>query len=101
MNLISHLTDADMLHMAVNESAKVIPYVVGSRKAVKDYLKVGTKPGVCDCAGTYRLTGIDVLEPLVNIRGQGPHRSLFGDEAAGLCVRRSHRGPCHEGANLC
>ncbi|KAJ6619052.1 Noc2-domain-containing protein [Mycena sp. CBHHK59/15] len=39
VHLLSQLTDNDMLHVAVTESAKIIPYIVSSRKAVKLYLK--------------------------------------------------------------
>ncbi|KAH9929483.1 Noc2-domain-containing protein [Fomitopsis serialis] len=39
VHLISQLSDTEMLRMAVSESSKLLPYVMGSRKAVKVYLK--------------------------------------------------------------
>ncbi|EMD35018.1 hypothetical protein CERSUDRAFT_54194 [Gelatoporia subvermispora B] len=39
MHLLSQLTDDDMLKLALAESAKIVPYVTSSRKAVKVYLK--------------------------------------------------------------
>jgi nucleolar complex protein 2 len=38
--MLSQFTDNDMLQLALTESAKLLPYVVTSRKAVKLYLKV-------------------------------------------------------------
>jgi len=40
MHLLSQVTDADMQRMIVEGSSKIIPYVISSRKAVKEYLKV-------------------------------------------------------------
>ncbi|KAJ7682900.1 Noc2p family-domain-containing protein [Mycena rosella] len=39
IHILSQLTDQEMLQLAVAESAKIIPYIVSSRKAVKLYLK--------------------------------------------------------------
>lgn len=39
LHILSQLTDSDMLQLALTESAKLLPYVVTSRKAVKLYLK--------------------------------------------------------------
>ncbi|KAF5375408.1 hypothetical protein D9615_007998 [Tricholomella constricta] len=39
IHILSQLTDNDLLQLAVTESAKLIPYIVSSRKAVKLYLK--------------------------------------------------------------
>ncbi|KAJ7041198.1 Noc2-domain-containing protein [Mycena alexandri] len=39
IHILSQLTDNEMLQLAVAESAKIIPYIVSSRKAVKVYLK--------------------------------------------------------------
>ncbi|KAI0077656.1 Noc2-domain-containing protein [Panus rudis PR-1116 ss-1] len=39
INLLSQLTDNSLIELAVKESAKLVPYVIGSRKAVKTYLK--------------------------------------------------------------
>ncbi|KAI0060116.1 Noc2-domain-containing protein [Artomyces pyxidatus] len=39
ITVISQLSDPEMVKLAVNESAKLIPYVVGSRRTVKSYLK--------------------------------------------------------------
>jgi len=41
VHLISQLTDNDLLHTAYLEIAKVIPYIVTSRKTVKAFLTVG------------------------------------------------------------
>ena len=40
IHILSQLTDTEMLQLALGESAKILPYVVGSRKAIKGYLKV-------------------------------------------------------------
>ncbi|KAJ3879123.1 Noc2-domain-containing protein [Lentinula edodes] len=37
--VLSQLTDTELLQLAVTESAKIIPYIVSNRKAVKLYLK--------------------------------------------------------------
>ncbi|KAF9000282.1 Noc2p family-domain-containing protein [Cyathus striatus] len=39
IHIFSQLTDDEVIQLAVTESAKLIPYVVSSRKAVKSYLK--------------------------------------------------------------
>lgn len=39
LHLLSQLTDVTLITLALTESAKLIPYVIGSRKAVKAYLK--------------------------------------------------------------
>ncbi|KAL0952733.1 hypothetical protein HGRIS_006964 [Hohenbuehelia grisea] len=39
LHLTSQLTDSEMLQLAVKESAKLIPYVISSRRTVKGYLK--------------------------------------------------------------
>ncbi|GLB44619.1 putative noc2p family protein [Lyophyllum shimeji] len=39
IHILSQITDNDLLQLAVTESAKLIPYIVSSRKAVKLYLK--------------------------------------------------------------
>ena len=43
-HLISQLTDEDTLRLAITESAKLVPYIINSRKAVKLYLKVCAFP---------------------------------------------------------
>ena len=40
MHLLTQLTDNEMLVLALTETAKLVPYVTGSRKSVKVYLKV-------------------------------------------------------------
>ena len=40
IRLLEHLTEKDTLILAFNESAKLLPYVISSRKAAKLYLKV-------------------------------------------------------------
>lgn len=44
VHMLSQLTDEDMLRLALSESAKLLPYVLNSRKVIKTYLKV------CLCA---------------------------------------------------
>ncbi|KAJ7619529.1 Noc2-domain-containing protein [Roridomyces roridus] len=39
VHILSQLTDNEQLQLAVTESAKIIPYIVSSRKSVKLYLK--------------------------------------------------------------
>ncbi|KAF8622635.1 hypothetical protein AX15_006884 [Amanita polypyramis BW_CC] len=39
IHIISQLTDYELLRLAVSESAKLIPYIMSSRKAIKHYLK--------------------------------------------------------------
>ena len=39
LHLIGQISDNDMLRLAFNETAKLVPYVMGSRKTVKLYLK--------------------------------------------------------------
>lgn len=39
VHLIPQLTDSETLRLALTESAKILPYVVSSRKVVKTYLK--------------------------------------------------------------
>ena len=36
---MDQITDSEMLQLALTETAKVVPYVISSRKAVKLYLK--------------------------------------------------------------
>ncbi|KAI5120624.1 hypothetical protein M0805_009384 [Coniferiporia weirii] len=43
LHLIEQLSAGDMLLLAVNESAKLVPYIASSRKAVKAYLKTCLK----------------------------------------------------------
>lgn len=39
IHLIPQLTDNEMIQLSLTESAKVLPYIITSRKAVKSYLK--------------------------------------------------------------
>ncbi|KZT24958.1 Noc2-domain-containing protein [Neolentinus lepideus HHB14362 ss-1] len=39
IHLITQLTEQDMVRLAVAETAKIVPYIISSRKAVKLYLK--------------------------------------------------------------
>ncbi|TFK37615.1 Noc2p family-domain-containing protein [Crucibulum laeve] len=39
IHILSQLTDNDLLHLAITETSKIIPYIISSRKAVKTYLK--------------------------------------------------------------
>ncbi|TFK29081.1 Noc2-domain-containing protein [Coprinopsis marcescibilis] len=39
IHLLDQLTDSDMIALALGESAKLIPYIISSRKTVKQYLK--------------------------------------------------------------
>ena len=41
IHLLSQSLDKELLRLAITESAKIIPYVVSDRKAIKLYLKVG------------------------------------------------------------
>ncbi|KAF8970594.1 Noc2p family-domain-containing protein [Flammula alnicola] len=38
-HILSQLTDQDTLRLALTESAKIVPYIINSRKSVKAYLK--------------------------------------------------------------
>lgn len=40
LHLIEGLSDENTLLLAVNESSKIVPYIISSRKAVKTYIKV-------------------------------------------------------------
>lgn len=40
MHILTQLTDDAVLRLALAESAKLVPYVTSSRKAIKIYLKV-------------------------------------------------------------
>ena len=42
---LGQLTDKEMLKSAVTQSAKIVPWVVSSRRALKQYLKVGLFSG--------------------------------------------------------
>ena len=42
-HILSQLTDEDTLRLALTESAKLVPYIISSRKSVKAYLKVSLK----------------------------------------------------------
>lgn len=53
IHLLSQLTDKEVLLLVVTESAKILPYVVSSRKSVKLYLKVGS---------------VILISPLANLR---------------------------------
>ncbi|KAI0297010.1 Noc2-domain-containing protein [Multifurca ochricompacta] len=39
IHITSHLSDPELLKMAVTESTKIVPYIISSRKTVKQYLK--------------------------------------------------------------
>ena len=47
IHILAQITNSTLLGMAISESAKLVPYVVGSRKAVKEYLKVRYIYPVC------------------------------------------------------
>jgi nucleolar complex protein 2 len=40
VKLLRQLSDTDMIAIAINESARLIPYMVGNRKVAKDYVNV-------------------------------------------------------------
>jgi hypothetical protein len=41
VRLMEQLSDDELLKLAISESARLLPYVITSRKAIKLYLKVG------------------------------------------------------------
>lgn len=49
IHIFSQLTENDMIQLALEESAKIVPYVIGSRKAVRAYLKVCKCEANCRC----------------------------------------------------
>jgi hypothetical protein len=59
-HIISQLTDEDTLRLAITESAKLVPYIINSRKAVKLYLKV--------CAFPYFVKNFAVVKILCSAR---------------------------------
>jgi hypothetical protein len=60
-HILSQLTDEDTLRLALTESAKLVPYIISSRKSVKAYLKVSLNREV-------RHYGSEVLSPLLSSR---------------------------------
>lgn len=40
IHILGQISNTTLLELAISQSGKLIPYVVGSRKAVKHYLKV-------------------------------------------------------------
>lgn len=68
IRFVSELSDAQMQQLAVSESAKLIPYVVSSRKAIRNYLKARcpSDPNIKDFVLIiYFSMRIDVLRALV------------------------------------
>lgn len=68
IRFVSELSDAQMQQLAVSESAKLIPYVVSSRKAIRNYLKARcpSDPDIKDFVLIICFSmGIDVLRALV------------------------------------
>lgn len=52
MHLLSQLTDPRMIITCLAESSKLVPYIIGHRKAVKSYLKT--------CLGLWSAPNISV-----------------------------------------
>lgn len=44
IRLVSQMSDPDTLQLAINESARLVPYVLADKKATRLYLKVGAAP---------------------------------------------------------
>ena len=61
VHVLSQLADKDVLHLAISESAKIIPYIVSSRQTVKLYLKVRTAP---KCFERWRIFNTDLQKCL-------------------------------------
>jgi nucleolar complex protein 2 len=40
IHVIDQMQDSEMLQLAISESARLLPYVITSRKVIKQYLKV-------------------------------------------------------------
>ena len=51
IHILLQLTDNEMLRLAFSGSAKLIPYIMSSRKAVKQYLKVRRLAGISSRVG--------------------------------------------------
>lgn len=56
-----------MTILALSESAKLLPYIIGSKKAVKVYLKVGIRSSSARIIP--HLSCIDVPQPMVLVPG--------------------------------
>ncbi len=66
LHLIDQLSDHDTTLLAVNESAKIAPYIVTSRKAVKAYIKVTRANTIGRAALTHRfLISSDLFKTVV------------------------------------
>ncbi|EJU04105.1 hypothetical protein DACRYDRAFT_20741, partial [Dacryopinax primogenitus] len=69
LHLLSQLPDGDMKLLILSESTKVIPYIVSSRKVVKDYLKQLLAGSMTDlCLSRPLFTGNDGAHlPSINL----------------------------------
>ena len=68
LHLIDQLTVSETLVLALNESAKLIPYITSSRKVVKTYLKV--RLAAIAFFGNIKLIGfLDMLKIMVKRGG--------------------------------
>lgn len=77
VHIMGQLTAYDMLVLVVNENAKLIPYVVSSRKPVKAYLKVWANADYDFIWLMLNTTRIVMLKTVVFCSGWRAHRSLL------------------------
>jgi nucleolar complex protein 2 len=47
VRLLRQLSDTEMVTLAITESARLVPYIVGNRRVAKDYVNVGRPSGQC------------------------------------------------------
>ncbi|GAA93909.1 uncharacterized protein L969DRAFT_92183 [Mixia osmundae IAM 14324] len=64
VQLLEQVTDPDLLRLSLTESAKLLPYVIGNRKVLKDYLKALVSLWSGPSADRVKLAAIIVLRKL-------------------------------------
>jgi hypothetical protein len=97
VHLIDQLSDQEMIELAIAESAKLLPYVVGSRKTVKTYLRV---PFFRFGRELLTNASIDVFGTLVLRAGPGQDSCIPRSATFGFLDRRGYHGLGAEGV-LC
>lgn len=90
IHITSQLSEPDLVKLAVAESAKLLPYIVGSRKAVKQYLKVTFSLNLRKFQGpcSWSKFESDDVGLMVDRRWQRSDCCFFSYSQIGNCNRR-------------
>jgi hypothetical protein len=94
--LLRTLPEPSLVYVVVSESAKMVPWLLHSRKLAREHVKV-SQARWCACAWLLTLRSTAAAGPVGDCGGQSAHRCVPEHPEDRRCLRRDDDGPVLEG----